>query len=94
VIATACHVTARASTLRVVSNGERMQVSSQRAMVARDLCLLDVPGAAQVPPVPLRETPLKPGEELVALGYILGAAPRVSNGTVLRLHAHDGAQVI
>ncbi len=94
VIATACHVTARASTLRVVSNGERMQVSSQRAMVTRDLCLLDVPGAAQVPPVPLRETPLKPGEELVALGYILGAAPRVSNGTVLRLHAHDGAQVI
>jgi len=94
VIATACHVTARASTLRVVSNGERMQVSSQRAMVTRDLCLLDVPGAAQVPPVPLRETPLKPGEELVALGYILGAAPRVSNGTVLRLHEHDGGRVI
>lgn len=94
VIATACHVTAHATTLRVVSNGERMQVSSQRAQVGRDLCLLDVPGASQVPPVPLRDTPLKPGEELVALGYILGAAPRVSNGTVLRLHDYDGGKVI
>lgn len=94
IIATACHVTARATTLRVVSNGERMQVSSQRALVERDLCLLDVPGASQVPPVPLRDTPLRPGEELVALGYILGAAPRVSNGTVLRLHDYDGGRVI
>jgi S1-C subfamily serine protease len=94
VIATACHVTARATTIRVVNNGERMQVSTQRAQVGRDLCLLDVPGATQVPAVELRSTPLKPGEELVALGYILGAAPRVSNGTVLRLHPHDGAQVI
>ena len=94
IIATACHVTARATTIRVVSNGERMQVSSQRAQVDRDLCLLEVPGATQVPSVELRSTPLKPGEELVALGYILGAAPRVSNGTVLRLHPHDGAQVI
>lgn len=94
IIATACHVTARATTIRVVSNGERMQVSSQRAQVGRDLCLLDVPGASQVPVVELRSTPLKPGEELVALGYILGAAPRVSNGMVLQLHPHDGANVI
>lgn len=94
VIATACHVTARATTIRVVSNGERMQVASQRAQVARDLCLLDVPGASQVPVVELRAAPLKPGDELVALGYILGSAPRVSNGTVLRLHRYDGAQVI
>ncbi|MCQ9379735.1 serine protease [Methyloversatilis sp. XJ19-49] len=94
VIATACHVTARATTIRVVSNGERMQVSSQRAQVGRDLCLLDVPGASQVPVVELRSSPLKPGEELVALGYILGAAPRVSNGMVLQLHPHDGANVI
>lgn len=94
IIATACHVTAHATTLRVVSNGERMQVSGQRAQVARDLCLLEVPGASQVPPVPLRETPLRAGEDLVALGYILGAAPRVSNGTVLRLHDHDGGKVI
>ncbi|AOF80346.1 trypsin-like peptidase domain protein [Methyloversatilis sp. RAC08] len=94
IIATACHVTARAMTIRVVSNGERMQVSSQRAQVGRDLCLLDVPGASQVPVVELRSTPLKPGEELVALGYILGVAPRVSNGMVLQLHPHDGASVI
>jgi S1-C subfamily serine protease len=94
VIATACHVTARARTIRVISNGERMQVASQRAQVERDLCLLDVPGASQVPVVELRETPLKPGEELVALGYILGAAPRVSNGTLLRLHHHDGGRII
>jgi hypothetical protein len=94
IIATACHVTARATTIRVVSNGERMQVSSQRAQVGRDLCLLDVPGASQVPVVELRSAPLKPGEELVALGYILGAAPRVSNGMVLQLHPHDGANVI
>lgn len=94
VIATACHVTARASSLRVVVNGERMQVSNQRARVVRDLCLLDVPGASQVPPVPLRDSPLRPGEELVALGYILGAAPRVSNGVVLRLHDFDGGKVI
>jgi S1-C subfamily serine protease len=94
IIATACHVTARATTIRVVSNGERMQVSSQRAQVQRDLCLLDVPGASQVPVVELRETPLKAGEELVALGYILGAAPRVSNGRVLRLHPYDGGRII
>ncbi|MDP2870546.1 trypsin-like peptidase domain-containing protein [Methyloversatilis sp.] len=94
IIATACHVTARATTIRVVSNGERMQVSSQRAQVGRDLCLLDVPGASQVPVVELRSTPLKPGEELVALGYILGVAPRVSSGLVLQLHPHDGASVI
>jgi hypothetical protein len=47
-----------------------------------------------VPVVALRSTPLLPGEELIALGYMLGAAPRLSNGTVLRLHRHDGAQVI
>jgi hypothetical protein len=94
VIATACHVTAHATTVRVVSEGERMQVASQRAQVRRDLCLLDVPGASQVPVVELRSTPLRPGEELIALGYILGAAPRLSNGTVLRLHRHDGALVI
>jgi hypothetical protein len=94
VIATACHVTAHATSVRVVNNGERMQASSQRAQVTRDLCLLDVPGASQVPVVELRSTPLKPGEELVALGYILGAAPRVSNGTVLQLNPFDGGQVI
>lgn len=94
VIATACHVTARAKTIRVMSNGERMQVSSQRAQVERDLCLLDVPGASQVPVVELRESPLKAGEALLALGYILGAAPRVSNGTVLRLHPYDGGRII
>jgi hypothetical protein len=94
IIATACHVTARATTIRVISNGERMQVSSQRAQVGRDLCLLDVPGASQVPVVELRSTPLKPAEELVALGYILGVAPRVSSGMVLQLHPHDGANVI
>lgn len=94
VIATACHVTAHATTVRVVSNGERMQATGQRAQVGRDLCLLDVPGASQVPPVPLRDAPLRPGEELVALGYILGAAPRVSTGTVLRLHDFDGGKVI
>lgn len=94
VIVTACHVTAHATTVRVVSEGERMQVASQRAQVRRDLCLLDVPGASQVPVVELRRTPLVPGEELIALGYILGAAPRLSNGTVLRLHRHDGALVV
>ena len=94
VIATACHVTAHATTVRVVSEGERMQVASQRAQVRRDLCLLDVPGASRVPVVELRSTPLLPGEALIALGYILGAAPRLSNGTVLRLHRYDGAQVV
>jgi hypothetical protein len=94
VIATACHVTAHASSIRVVVNSERMQASTQRPQISRDLCLLEVPGASEVKPVPLRETPLQPGEELVALGYILGAAPRVSNGIVLRLHDFDEGKVI
>ncbi len=94
VIATACHFTAHATSVRVVVNSERMQARHQRAQMARDLCLLDVPGASDVKPVPLREGPLQTGEELVALGYILGAAPRVSNGIVLRLHDFDGGKVI
>jgi len=93
-VVTACHVTRRAESIRVQQGGARRLVSAQLADTIHDLCLLLVPDLG-VPPARLGQAgTLKPGEQVLAVGFEGGFALQARVGVVRALHAYDGAPVI
>jgi serine protease Do len=93
-VITNCHVTRDAKAIHVLRGGVRWPVSAQVANAERDLCLLTVPGLV-APPAQLGHAgTLAIGQMLSALGYTGGLGIQSSDGEVIELHRHDGAQVI
>lgn len=93
-VVTNCHVTRHARSITVVRGGVRWPVTGQAADVARDLCVLQVPGI-DVPPTVMRPArSLRPGERVTAVGYTGGMGLQASTGEVVALHAHHGAPVV
>ncbi len=93
-VVTACHVTQRATRIHVLFGGVRRPAVSQRADMAHDLCLLDVPDLEAEPAEVGRSNLLQIGEQVVALGFTGGASLSPAVGTVEGLHRVDGAQVV
>jgi hypothetical protein len=93
-VVTNCHVTRAARRIEVVRGGARWAAVAQASELARDLCLLRVPGLRS-PAVALgsAET-LGVGQPVVALGYTGGVGIQNSRGEVQDLHRHDGGLVI
>jgi hypothetical protein len=93
-ILTNCHVTRDALKINVLRGGDRWPAASQMSDVEHDLCLLRVPGL-QASTVALGQTDrLKPGQQLIAVGYSGGMRLQNSQGEVLALHRFDGSRVI
>ena len=93
-VITNCHVTRDAKAIHVLRGGVRWPASAQVANAEHDLCLLTVPGL--VAPVARlgQASGLAIGQMLSALGYTGGLGIQSSDGEVIELHRHDGAQVI
>lgn len=93
-VVTNCHVTRDASEIYVVRGPARLRVEEQASDVQRDLCLLRVPGLGG------REVPLgvdaepTPGQAVHAVGFTGGIGIQSSDGEVVALHRHEGANVI
>jgi serine protease Do len=93
-VVTNCHVTRDAQAITVVRGSARWPASGQVANAERDLCLLTVPGVL-APAARLGNAgSLAVGQMLSALGYTGGLGIQSSDGEVVELHRHDGAQVI
>lgn len=93
-VVTNCHVTRDARAVAVVRGSVRWEAVSQSADVARDLCLLHVPGLAATPVTLGRAAALHAGEPVTALGFTGGFGMQRSEGEVIALHRHDGGHVI
>jgi serine protease Do len=93
-VITNCHVTRDAKSIFVLRGGVRWPATAQVANAERDLCLLTVPGL--VAPVAQlgNANGLAIGQMLSALGYTGGLGIQSSDGQVVELHRHDGANVI
>lgn len=93
-VVTNCHVTRDARQVNVIRDGVRWPARAQASDIARDLCLLQVPGLA-APVVAIgKADDLHFGQPVNALGYTGGLGLQNSAGEVLELHHHDGGRVI
>lgn len=93
-VVTNCHVTRHASKVQVVKHGVRWSVSHQRADMARDLCMLSLPGL-EGEAVPIaRAVGLRPGQPVMAIGYTGGVGMQLSEGAVIALHRWSGSKLI
>jgi serine protease Do len=92
-IVTNCHVTRDAVAVHVLRGGARWLADAQAALPELDVCVLHVPDLVGTP-VPLAAG-VEVGQPVAALGYMGGmATPSVSDGVVMDLHRHQGADVI
>ncbi len=92
---TNCHVTRDAETVMLVRSGARWPARGERADLHLDLCLLDVPGLADVPPLPLASARgLRVAQPVAAAGYTGGAGLQMYAGVVNGLHELNGSKVI
>ena len=94
VIATNCHVTRDAASIRISGGGSLWPVTEQYADGIRDLCFLRVP-AWNGRPVVLgeRESP-RLGQAVAAIGFTGGIGKTLRFGQVKALHALDGGRII
>ncbi len=94
-IATNCHVTRDAVAVHVLRGGARWRAESQVASTELDLCVLRVPKLQATPVTLAKQRPLKVGEPLAALGFVLGVdKPQPSFGEVIDSYRHAGGDVI
>ncbi len=93
-VVTNCHVTREARQIHVLRAGLRWPVQWQASNLARDLCLLQVPGLEAQPVTLGRAGELAIGQQVTALGYTGGLGIQNIAGEVVQLHRHDGGQVI
>lgn len=92
---TNCHVTRDADIVMLARGGARWRAASERADLYLDLCMLQVPGLADVPPVPLASARgLRLEQEVAAAGYTGGGGLQMHAGTVSALHDLNGSKVI
>jgi S1-C subfamily serine protease len=93
-VVTNCHVTRDALEVFVVRGGARWTASAQSADVARDLCVLRVPGLRGQTVRLAPTTGLGIGQAVTAIGFTGGTGIQNSTGEVVALHRHDGSRVI
>lgn len=94
-VVTNCHVTRDAEQVFVLRGDNRWRARAQRSDVDHDLCLLEVPGMeATVAKLGDAATPLRPGDDVIALGFTGGLGIQTSGGKVIALHRFDGGSVI
>jgi serine protease Do len=93
-VVTNCHVTRRAQAITVTKGALHRRAESQYSDVEHDLCLLRVPLAEGDPVARLREDRPRVGEQVHAMGFILGISPRLSSGEISALFDYDGGRVI
>ena len=92
---TNCHVTRHARAIAVLHEGTRWPVTGESSDVELDLCLLAVPGLADVKPVRLgRARDLRVGHSVAALGYARGLGLQARTGVIQALHPLHGSVVI
>ncbi len=92
-IVTNCHVTRDALAVHVLRGGARWRAETQAAAPELDICVLHVP-AMVGKPVSIAKS-LKLGQPVAAMGFMGGApTPSVSDGHVVDLNRHAGAEVI
>jgi serine protease Do len=94
-VATACHVTRRASAILVIHGDQQWQAIAQVGSEPHDLCVLRVSTNEPVP-VPMRRSEeLRVGETVTAVGFEgSGRDPVVGSGIVAGLYRYDGGYVI
>jgi len=94
-VATNCHVTRNADSIVVRKGGIWLTVQSQRANMARDLCLITVPAVSAIPYASLRSVnEVAPGQSVYSVGFPGGAGSMFANGRIHGLHSFDSAKVI
>lgn len=93
-VITNCHVTREARRISIVRGGVRWAATAQASDLARDLCLLHVPGLRSPPVTVGQAASLAIGQPVTALGYTGGVGIQNSLGEVQDLHLHDGGVVI
>lgn len=92
---TNCHVTRHARAIAVLHEGTRWPVTGESSDVELDLCLLEVPGLADVEPVRLGSARgLHVGHPVAALGYARGLGLQARTGVIQALHPLHGSVVI
>lgn len=92
---TNCHVTRDAATVMLVYGGARWPATAELADSFLDLCVLDVPGLKDVPPVPLASArDLALGQAVVAMGFTGGLGMQHQAGVISGLHDLYGSKVV
>lgn len=66
-------------------DGRSLEADITGIAVDSDLAVLQLSGAADLPVAELRETPVEPGEPVIAVGYPGGGPATVSSGEVVSL---------
>lgn len=94
VVVTNCHVTQRAKTIEVVKGSLRQSVHAQHSDMDHDLCLLYSPYVEDEPVVTFGTEEPRLGQQVYAIGFIFGIAPRLNSGEINALHHYDGGKVI
>lgn len=94
-LATACHVTRRASAIEITHDGRHWGAGKQVGSALHDLCVLAVKGL-DLPGVRVRAAgDLARGERVYAAGFERGGAKLVvASGTVKSLYPYDDGMVI
>lgn len=96
-IATACHVTRRASSIQLIHEAQRWIATAQTGDVAHDVCVLSVaPERLDLPIVQLRDSSkLRDGERVTAASFQGGRRiATISDGIVTALYSYEGGDVI
>lgn len=93
-LVTNCHVTRRARSVHVLQGGSRHPATAQASNVARDLCLIRVPGLDGLPVAMASTASLQPGQPLLGLGYSGGLGLQFGQGELVSLHRFDDSRVI
>jgi hypothetical protein len=94
-LVTACHVTRNAQSIELSNGGTTWAARACAADIPHDLCVLSAPGLASANPVVIAaQGDLKPGHEVIAVGYPHGGKLVIRRGKVKALHPYHGASVL
>jgi tetratricopeptide (TPR) repeat protein len=94
-LVTACHVTRNAQSIQLSRRDKTWPAWSSAADIPHDLCVLSAPGLADADPVVIAGPgDLKPGDEVIAVGYPRSGKLAISSGKVKALHPYQGAWVL
>lgn len=93
VVVTNCHVTRHATDIQVSKQGRRWNVQAQASDLEHDLCVLKAPNViGKIAPVSVQRP--RVGQPVIAVGYVGGQVPRLSDGEVQAIYHFDGGRVI
>jgi len=94
VVVTSCHVTRDAARIYISGYGMRWDTDAEYADTGHDVCFLRAPTWPGKPVALDESESLRPGQQVVALGYTGGAALSFVVGRVRALHPLEDSQII